>query len=114
MKFITQIIVIAIVAMLAQLILPWWIVAVVAFVVSFFYNNHAMAAFGAGFLAVAALWLVYAAILDNASQSILSSKMAQLFPLPNNPVMMLLMAVIVGGLVGGMGAITGNRLRKIF
>ena len=50
--------------------------------------------------------------IDNANNHILSTRVAEIFSLPNSAILILITA-IVGGLIGGFGALTGSQLRNI-
>jgi len=96
-----------------QFMLPWWIVILVAALVGFWANGSSAAAFASGFLAIGTLWCVYATFIDLQTGSILTTKIATLFNLPNG-FLLLTLTSIIGGLMGGMGAMTGSLFRQLF
>jgi len=110
-RLLISIIVIAILAGIAEYFFAWWALAVVAFVVVMASGLRGGRAFLAGFGGVALLWLVVSLVKDIRNEHILSSRMAELFSLPH-PVLFLLVAAIVGGLVGGLAAWSGAVVRK--
>lgn len=91
--------------------LPWWTVVIAAFLVAFFLRIDSWKSFLAGFLAMTILWAGTALFLDVQNSEILSSKVAQLFQLPNSK-MLVYITGIIGGLLGGFGALTGNLLKS--
>ncbi|GHN02920.1 hypothetical protein WSM22_44090 [Cytophagales bacterium WSM2-2] len=102
MKFLFQLIVTAVGCFAAQYFLPWWTMAIVAFVAGYSFQNKGAVSFIAGFIAVALLWLLMAYQIDVASQSLLTEKMNKIFPLN-----VFILMVVVGGFVGGFAALTG-------
>jgi hypothetical protein len=96
--------------MVAEFWLPWWSIAVVCFLVSFFAGLRGGKAFLAGFLGIALFWLVAALVHDVPNEHILSTRMAVLFKLPNY-LLFILVTVVLGGLIGGLSAWAGALVR---
>ena len=113
MRFLLAILLIAAGAALAEYFLPWWTLAVVAFLVASFIVMHPGKAFLAGFLAIALLWAGWALWWDVPNQHILSGRMARLFQLPV-PALFLVVTALVGGLLGGLAAWSGALVRRAF
>lgn len=90
--------------------LPWWSVAVAAFAVALFFRQPPFAAFLGGFAGIAILWSAYGFWLDKINESILAERVAYLFPLQGNPLLLVVFTGIIGGLVGGLAALTANFL----
>ncbi|PWJ39995.1 hypothetical protein [Sediminitomix flava] len=106
---------IAFVVGLAQWVFPWWGTASVAAATFalIYVNQTATKAFLSGFVGVGILWFAYAYYLDSNNASILSTKIGELFQLPNYQYLFLITAVF-GGLLGGLSSLTGFSLRKLF
>ncbi len=97
---------------IAQQFLPWWIIAVIAAVLSFIFDIKIGAGFWAGFVAAALLWGGYAGYLDVQNEGILSARIGKLFG--NMPgFMLVLITAIIGGVFGGLGAMTGSLGRRL-
>ncbi|MFN5168511.1 MAG: hypothetical protein ACK5DD_02705 [Cyclobacteriaceae bacterium] len=111
MKTLIQTLTILVLCLIAQLYLPWWIVAVIAAAIGYQFNNAPGASFLAGFAAVAALWLGYAFWIDQQTGALLTGKIAQLFPGKSNAVIYVLTA-LTGGVAGGLGGLTGAWVKK--
>jgi hypothetical protein len=94
--------------------LPWWVVAVVAFLAAFFVGKTSGHSFLAGFAAVFVVWIILALVKSLPNENILADRVVQLFPLPNNWIWLLAVTACIGGLVGGMGALSGILLKKAF
>ena len=112
MKFIVSIIVTALLSLAAGLYLPWWSLAVAAFIVAALIPQKPWKAWLSGFLALFLLWGVLAAWIDMKNQHILSQKMAQVFPLGGSWILLILVTALVAAIVAGFGALTGSYVRK--
>jgi hypothetical protein len=113
MRFILIIILLALLALVLQLFLAWWTCAIAAFFVGAGIRQSGSSAFWAGFWAIFLLWGGYALWIDQHTQSLLTTKMAQLFNLPS-PFFMVLLTAFIGGLTSGFAAGAGAYLRKTF
>ncbi len=114
MRKLKPILFISVIALVLQLFLPWWSVGIAAFIGGLAWDKKVAGAFLSGFLGIFLLWVIYALIIDIRTSSILSPKIAQLFSLPALSLITILLTGIVGGLVGGFSALTGNFVRKTF
>lgn len=103
---------IALLSFIAGLFLPWWTIAVAAFLVSVLIPQKPLRAFFAGFLALFLLWGGLALAIDLANQSILSTRVAGLLPLGGSSVALILVTALVAALVGGGASLTAAYLRK--
>jgi hypothetical protein len=100
---------IAMLAALAESLLPWWSCAVVSFLVSLLMRQGGGRSFFMGFLGVGLLWFIAAMLHDMGNEHILSTRMATLFKLPGHG-LFLLVTVMVGALIGGLAAWAGALL----
>lgn len=108
MRFLFQIIATLVVAYILQIFLPWYSMAISAFVMGYVFKTRAN--FLAGFIAIALLWALKIWLLTGASSSDLPQRIAQLFTLPKYE-HLILVTVGIGGIVGGFAALTGAILR---
>lgn len=92
--------------------LPWWFAAVIVFGVAFFMSQKPGITFLAGFAAIFIAWAVLALLKSIPNDNMLAGRVAHLFQLPNW-ILLLLVTCIVGGLVGGMAALSGALLKKV-
>jgi hypothetical protein len=106
--------IILIVSFACSYFLPWWIVAIVAFLAAFFIGKTSGQSFLSGFAAVFIVWTILALLKSIPNDHILASRVVQLFPLPNNWIWVLVVTAFIGGLVGGMGALSGVLLKRAF
>ena len=115
MKFLFQVLFIIIMAHLLEIFLPWYYVAVAAFIGGYVFKSKAN--FIGGFLAIAILWTGYAIMRSNTQQVVSSEtfdhaeRVAHVFTLPRKEYLMAVMAVI-GGLVGGFASLSGSLLKR--
>ena len=107
MKFLLQIIVTMIVCFALQYFLPWWAMAVGAFIISYLFGNTGFSSFAAGLIGVGLLWFLMAYYIDVTTDSILTDKVGKLLP-----VNVFILTSLVGGLVGGFAALTGAVLKS--
>jgi hypothetical protein len=107
MKFLLQLILIAILVFVLELLLPWWSIAIAAFIGGIALNSRAN--FAAGFLAVALVWFLYALMMETTAAAPLTARVASLFSM--NSILLMLVTALIGGLVGGFAAMAGSAVR---
>lgn len=110
MRFALATILIALLSFIAGLFLPWWSIAIVAFIVSLFIGQSTGKSFLAGFTGVFILWAIVAIWIDIKNESILSHKIALLFPLGGSSALLILVTAFIGAIVGGFAAMSGASL----
>lgn len=96
----------------AQLVLPWWSLAVVAFAGGLALAPTGRAAFGAGFGGAGLSWLLPAMWLAHQNQCLLAHRVAELLPLGGSATALIVVTALVAGLVGGLAALAGRWLRE--
>lgn len=106
-RFFIQILVITILASLLELFLPWWSIAIAAFVGGYFFRTSAN--FIAGLLSIGLLWLITSVIIDLSAGAPLTDRIAAIFTV-SKPILFVITSLI-GGLVGGFAAMAGSALR---
>lgn len=112
MKFITALVLTAIFAFISGLFLPWWGIAITSLLVAVIIHQTAGKAFLSGLLGVLLLWSGLAWWIDMKNNGILSSKIAQVLPLGGNTILLIFVTGLIGGLVGGLAAMSGSYLRS--
>ena len=100
----------ALLSFIAGIYLPWWSIAAVAFLVALFIRPSIGLGFLSGFLGIFLLWLVLAFWIDTANEGILSRKLALIFPLEGNTLLLMLITALTGAVVGGFAAMAGSSL----
>ena len=109
MKTISAILLTAILTGLLMRTVPWWSGSILACVIAYFWRQKPRTAFFGGFLGVALAWGVIAWRIDIQNGSILSKRIGELL-MGIHPVGVILITAIIGGLTGGIGALTGSLL----
>lgn len=112
MKFIVSVLLIALIAFVAGIFLPWWSVALAGFIVAIVIPQRPFKSFLSGFLAIFLLWVGLSLWIDQANQGILLQRVAALFKLGNASWLLFLITGLLGGLLGGLAALTGSFVRK--
>jgi len=107
-----QILLISILSLLAQLVLPWWSLAIIAFVVCFWRSEKAGQAFFYGFYGIAIVWLIYALLIHFRTDGIFTGRMSELLFKMNSNVLPGLITAILGGLVGGLAGLSGYFVKQ--
>ena len=110
-NFLLGVVLITVLSAAAEYFFPWWTVAVVAFLVVLAMAFRPGKGFLAGFLGVLILWLIISLIKDFSNEHILSTRMAELFSLPAG-LLFIIVASLIGGLVGGLAGWSGAVVRK--
>lgn len=100
-------------AFIAGLFLPWWSIAVVAFLVAVLVKQKTGLAYLSGFTGIYLLWGGLALLINIKNNSILATKIAQIFPLNGSPFYLITVTAFVGALVGGFAAMSGSSLRSL-
>jgi hypothetical protein len=107
MNFLKQALFTIAICFVLQYFLPWWTLAIGAFIGGYAFGKNGWTAFAAGFTAVGLLWLSSALFIDIQTQSILTEKVARIFPTKTTGLLFLITAII-GGLPAGFAALTGK------
>lgn len=109
MRFIAPFIVYLLLAISGQLVAEWWVILPAGFLAGWFFR--AKPSFLVGFLAIFLLWAGYAYWLDAQNASLLSSKVAGLFPVNTGPYGMIALTGLIGGIAGGLAVSSGSLMR---
>ena|SRR6218665_306036 len=113
-------IIILVVSAIAQLFLPWWVIAPIAFLVGMIQSKSSSGSFFAGAGAITTLWIAYAFYLNFASDGLMLDRIGGLFSeslkfLKNIPytVSFFTIMALIGGLVGGFSALAGYQFKQL-
>lgn len=104
---------IAIASIIMMTFTPWWMVAIIGFIVAILTGLNPAQAFFSGLLAVSIVWIIAALIADSGNQISVAEMMSEVIGgLP--PVAVTLVTGLIGGIVSGLGAMTGVYARYIW
>lgn len=113
MKFLAKVILIGILTYILEQFLPWWSIALAAFLGGIIFKTRGLNAFLAGALGVGLIWLWIAWRIDYETDSILTIKIAGIFKLENKN-LLIAITVLLGSFTGAFLAWTGHNFRKLF
>lgn len=106
---------IAIVSLILQLFLPWWVIAPVAFVFAAWKAQSAKNAFFTAFLAIFVLWTIAGLIHTLPNENILANRVASMLTLPSSSfswLIVLIISGVIGGLAAGFSALAGRYAKE--
>jgi hypothetical protein len=112
MKLLVAIILTALLSFVGGIYLPWWSIAIAAFIAVLLVPLSGGRAFLAGFLGVFILWALLAWWIDIKNEHVLSRKVAEIFPLGGSSFAIILVTAFIGALVGGFAGMSGSYLRQ--
>ena len=112
MKFFITLILTALLAFAFCLFLPWWSIAIAAFIVAALIPQKPGKAFYTAFIALLLLWGGLSFWMSNNNQHVLAHKISQLILKMDNPMLLILITALIGALVAGFAALAGSYLRK--
>jgi hypothetical protein len=112
MKFITSIFLIALLSISASLYLPWWVIAIAAFVVAVAIPQKPVKSFLSGFIALFLSWGALTWYLSNKNEHVLAHKVSMLILKTDNPIMLIVLTAFIGAVVAAFGALAGSFVRK--
>lgn len=113
MKFYLSIILILLLAIGLSFILPWWSLAIAAFVVECALGRKMFPAFVSAFLAGLVFWGAWSLWIDYSNSSIMSNRMAGMIGLEGG-YLLIIITMVLGGLVSGASGWAGQAVRNLF
>ena len=111
MKFLISFILIGVLSFAACTWFPWWSIAIVSFIVCLAIPQSALSAFLAGFFSIGLLWLSLSYYISNNNNHLLTGRISLLILHSINPLMLILLTGLIGGLISGLGGLCGNLFR---
>lgn len=107
-----EITLIALLSLVAQLVLPWWSLTIVAFAVCFWRSSGPGRAFLYGFTGAGLVWLLYTLLIQFQTDGVFIGRMSELLFKTNTPVLPALVTALLGGLVGGLAGLSGYMVKQ--
>jgi len=114
MNLFVRITVIAALSSISQMYLPWWTAVVIALFVEALIGKGDKTSFYTGFYGVSIPWMILATYIDVKSESILTVRILELFKLPQFSFVLIILTGLIGGLIGGVGSMTGGWIKAAF
>ncbi len=112
MKFFISIILISLLSVAVCLYLPWWSIAIIAFIVAALIPQRPFKSFLTGFIALFLLWAGLSYYLSAANDHILAHKISIVILKTNSPLKLILVTALIGALVAGFAALAGSFIRN--
>lgn len=112
MKFFISILLIALLSFAACLYLPWWMIAIAGFIVSACIPQRSGTAFLSGFFAGFLLWAGMSFWISSTNDHLFAHKISILILKTDNIYVLIAATGLIGGMVAGLGALTGSFLRR--
>ncbi len=103
----------ALMALILQIFLPWWSIAIAGFISGIIFTQKPGQAFLNGFSGIFALWAAVSLYIYFVNQGLLAERLADLFSLPHG-LLVIILTALIGGICGGLSAVTGNYFSKLF
>jgi hypothetical protein len=103
------------IAFVLQLVLPWWIIGIIAFGMAYWQAKSAGQAFRGGFVSIVLLWLVMSLWHSLPNENLLANRVGQMLMLPDWPftwILVVLTTCMIGGLAAGFAAWSGYLVRS--
>ena len=112
MKFLISIILIALLSLGVCFFLPWWTIAITAFIVTALIPQRPFKSFLSGFTALFLLWAGLSFYLSAANDHILAHKISIVILTMNSPLALITATALIGALVAGFAALSGSYIRN--
>jgi hypothetical protein len=114
MKYFITITLTLLVSYLSGAILPWWCTFPLVAIIYALLRLSPGYSFLFGFASLFLLWGTVALVMDVANHHLLSKKISVLFMQNERYGFLILITAFIGGLVGGLSALTGSLARRLF
>ncbi|WP_301922777.1 hypothetical protein [Ferruginibacter sp.] len=112
MKFIISLVLIVLLSVAACLYLPWWSIAIVAFIVAALIPQNPGKSFLTGFIAILLLWGLLSWYISSNNNHLLAHKVSMIILKTDSPLLLIVATAMTGGLVAGFAALSGSYLRR--
>lgn len=112
MKFFLSLILIALLSYALCLFLPWWSIAIAAFVIAVFIPQRPLPSFLAGFLSLFLFWGIFSWYISFANHDILAHRISMLILKMDEPILLVLLTAFIGAVVAGFAALAGSYVHR--
>lgn len=114
MKFLTNFIITVLVSYIIGAFFPWWTIFPFIAIIYALMPLKPFVSFLCGFSALFFLWAILSFIIDVSNNHLLSKKMAMIFLQNDQYGYLILITALIGGVIGGLSALTGTLARRLF
>ena len=113
MNFIFRILLIGITSYYVVESLPWWSIILIPFILGLIFEDNFLSHFLSSFIGTSVAWLFLMLSFDLETQSVLSGKIIDVLEI-SSVNFLIISTSVIGGIVSGLGSLTGISLRNIF
>lgn len=96
----------------ACIFLPWWTITISVFIIAIVLHQDPKKSFLAGFLALFFLWAGLSYWISFNNDHLLAQQLSVLILQMKQPLAMVFITGIIGGIVGGLSALVGHYARN--
>ena len=93
--------------------IPWWSIILIPFILGLIFEDNFLSHFLSSFIGTSVAWLFLMLSFDLETQSVLSGKIIDILEI-NSVNFLIITTSVIGGIVSGLGSLTGVSLRNIF
>lgn len=105
---------ISLLGILAQILFPWWTIAIVGFWVGYWLADTPAKSFSYGFLSMFLIWSIYAAYQSSANGGFMANTVSGMLGGQLSGTQLIYATGSLGGLVTGLATSSGALLRQYF
>lgn len=113
MNFIFRILLIGITSYYIVEPIPWWSIILIPFILGLIFEDKFLSHFLSSFIGTSVSWLFLMLSFDLETQSVLSGKIIDVLEI-SSVNFLIISTSVIGGIVSGLGSLTGVSLRNIF
>lgn len=113
MNFIFRILLIGITSYYIFEPIPWWSIILIPFILGLIFEDNFLSHFLSSFIGTSVAWLFLMLSFDLETQSVLSGKIIDILEI-SSVNFLIISTSVIGGIVSGLGSLTGVSLRNIF
>lgn len=113
MKLISSILLMMLGSFAVCLFFPWWSIAIVCLCVSIFIPQKRGISFLSGMSSLFFLWFGWSLWISTNNNHILAQRVSLLILKIDNPILLCFITGMIGGIIGGMAALTGSFFRPV-
>jgi hypothetical protein len=111
MKFISALILTALLSFAACLYLPWWSIAIAAFIIAVIIPQRPGISFITGFVSLFLLWALLSWYLSANNEHLLAHKVSVIILKIDSPFALIILTALIGATVAAFAALAGSFLR---
>jgi len=104
---------IAIITLLLQSFLPWWVIMIVPFVLCIFFGKSGRKSFLSSFLATLLIWTGYSLFIWFNSGAVLTDRVSAVFHLPSG-IALVIIGILIGAIASAVSGWAGFNVRSLF